>query len=344
MSLLSSLRHTVVLSAIFLGFGAIQQARAATFIVTSTDDSDGSICGPDCTLRQAINAANKDPDDSDVITFDETVFASRQTLELTYHNSGAPDVGLPNISSSVSIIGPTTPESGLTISANKSSNAMSVYSQPDHVSTVTIANLHITDAGTGLLNQGGDVTIKNCTFSDNVVGIENRNVEWMYCGVNTEKLYERIIPVLKINNCTFARNSKFGINHHDGTILVDSCTVNGSDIGVNCWKGVVTVFNSLIVGNTSFNLCDYQEGDCLVTKIGQNITMGTPEEAGLDPRGLRDNGGPTPTIALVKGGAAVDAGTADVLTDQRGKPRQQGEHTDIGAFEYDDKPSVPSSK
>lgn len=73
MSLLSSLRHTVVLSAIFLGLGALQQARAATFIVTSTADTDGSTCDTNCTLRQAINAANGDPDDSNVITFDDTV-------------------------------------------------------------------------------------------------------------------------------------------------------------------------------------------------------------------------------------------------------------------------------
>jgi hypothetical protein len=49
---------------------------------------------------------------------------------------------------------------------------------------------------------------------------------------------------------------------------------------------------------------------------------------------LKDNGGPTPTMALLTGSPAVDAGD-DALTgtDQRGFPRLSGPHVDIGAFE-----------
>jgi len=56
----------------------------------------------------------------------------------------------------------------------------------------------------------------------------------------------------------------------------------------------------------------------------------------FDPRlgPLADNGGPTPTIALLPGSPALDAGD-DALTgaDQRGMPRKVGEHVDIGAYE-----------
>lgn len=56
----------------------------------------------------------------------------------------------------------------------------------------------------------------------------------------------------------------------------------------------------------------------------------------FDPRlgPLADNGGPTPTIALLPGSPALDAGD-DTLTgtDQRGMPRKAGEHVDIGAYE-----------
>jgi hypothetical protein len=57
---------------------------------------------------------------------------------------------------------------------------------------------------------------------------------------------------------------------------------------------------------------------------------------------LAHNGGPTPTHALRKGSAAVDAGnpaapgsgpTACESTDQRGTKRPQGPRCDIGAFE-----------
>lgn len=56
----------------------------------------------------------------------------------------------------------------------------------------------------------------------------------------------------------------------------------------------------------------------------------------FDPRlaPLADNGGPTPTIALLPGSPALDAGDDSLTgTDQRGMPRKAGEHVDIGAYE-----------
>jgi len=40
---------------------ALTPATAMTFTVTSTADTDGSVCGTDCTLRQAVNASNANP-------------------------------------------------------------------------------------------------------------------------------------------------------------------------------------------------------------------------------------------------------------------------------------------
>ena len=50
---------------------------------------------------------------------------------------------------------------------------------------------------------------------------------------------------------------------------------------------------------------------------------------------LSDNGGPTPTLGLLTGSPAIDAGDDSVCpaTDQRGVPRPQGLACDIGAFE-----------
>ena len=40
-----------------------------TFTVTSTADTDGVVCVVSCTLRQAIGAANLDPETRDTINF-----------------------------------------------------------------------------------------------------------------------------------------------------------------------------------------------------------------------------------------------------------------------------------
>jgi hypothetical protein len=57
----------------------------------------------------------------------------------------------------------------------------------------------------------------------------------------------------------------------------------------------------------------------------------TETEAGLDPE-LGDNGGPTPTHALLEGSAAIDAGVdGGIETDQRGVARSGA--PDVGAVE-----------
>jgi hypothetical protein len=71
--------------------------------------------------------------------------------------------------------------------------------------------------------------------------------------------------------------------------------------------------------------------------------------AGLDPV-LRDNGGPTPTHALLSGSLAIDRGNSfGATTDQRGLPRpsdfpsignkEGGDGSDIGAFELQAPPT-----
>jgi hypothetical protein len=81
----------------------------------------------------------------------------------------------------------------------------------------------------------------------------------------------------------------------------------------------------------------------------KNGTAASPLNPKFDPKGLRDNGGPTQTVALVKGSPGIDKGTSNGLTgtlttDQRGFSRtvdnssisnaMGGDGTDIGAYEF----------
>lgn len=82
--------------------------------------------------------------------------------------------------------------------------------------------------------------------------------------------------------------------------------------------------------------------DCIAAPAAGDIAK-TP--AGLGP--LQDNGGPTGTMALLPGSAAIDAGEptcvdadgAPLSSDQRGEPRLSP--CDIGAFEVQPEPPSP---
>jgi hypothetical protein len=102
----------------------------------------------------------------------------------------------------------------------------------------------------------------------------------------------------------------------------DTIIANGANNAAhNC-----ATFESKIV-SLGHNLED--RNDCGFTQAG-DLTRTDPQLGAL-----HDNGGPTLTMALVAGTAAVDAAdpNCDVDTDQRGVSRPQGAHCDIGAFE-----------
>jgi len=88
------------------------------------------------------------------------------------------------------------------------------------------------------------------------------------------------------------------------------------------------------------NLVGISDGSSGFGAGGDLVGSGaSPINAGLGP--LQNNGGLTPTCALLSGSPAIDAGDDAVLsapynltTDQRGFPRLSGSHVDIGAYEY----------
>jgi len=75
-----------------------------------------------------------------------------------------------------------------------------------------------------------------------------------------------------------------------------------------------------------YNLSDDATGPTTGTGDKRNV-----RNLNLSP--LADNGGPTQTIALLAGSAAIDAGNTTLTTDQRGFKRPSGKAPDIGAFE-----------
>ncbi len=287
-------------------------AHAEVFTVTSTADTDGSTCGTTCTLRQAINAANGAAGANSIVFDSGTFGAAKQTITLT--------TNLPVITNDVSIIGPNTSGAGVTLD-----NPATSYSTLNVASgTVSVSNLALLHGYHGVTNQGGNVTITGCTFT-----------------INGASSIYNVGGVLDATNCTVAGDTSDGIETNGGTSTYDSCTITGSGgDGVYAYgTGTLNLRNSIVAGNRANT---FVSGSVTFNQ-DHNLLANTAANAGLTVDGngnavLADNGGPTQTVALVVGGAAVDAGATALTVDQRGFKRPKRNGVDIGAFELNEAP------
>ncbi|HTS16102.1 MAG TPA: choice-of-anchor Q domain-containing protein [Verrucomicrobiae bacterium] len=146
--------------------------------------------------------------------------------------------------------------------------------------------------------------------------------------------------VLTVNASTFSGNSGQlggGIYTADATVEIGDTILNAGATGANIYVGLSGTITSY-----GYNLSSDSGGGYLTSATDLINT---------DPRlgPLQDNGGPTPTHALLAGSPAIDQGNRAAVpvmvsnTDQRGYPRPSdipavanavgGDGSDIGAFE-----------
>ncbi len=185
--------------------------------------------------------------------------------------------------------------------------------------TILIANTTITGnsakTGGGLhIDSGNDVALAQVT----IVGNNATSTDALYSG----------------GGIHFAEN--LGSLTMSGTIVSGNTSVAGpDDIGLGnqgSFVGAMTANNSLL-----------GDVDSRIDVTGSNNIDSTTPGVGV----LADNGGPTKTMALLTGSAALDAGPNPVATftgngfDQRGTPwlRVYGTQVDIGAFEWQPDPT-----
>jgi hypothetical protein len=213
-------------------------------------------------------------------------------------------------------------------------------------------NNHATNSGGALENDLGQLTISGSTLAGNTA------------------LYGGGILIfngqLQLTNSTLSGNTAQrqggGIYYNGGVLEVASCTIvfnvttqhfaldEWGGGGVYAEDGRALLRNTIVADNRTA-----QDGpDVLgpMLSLGYNLVGQTDFSSGwvatdltgtadtpLDPRlgPLQDNGGPTPTHALLAGSPALRAGDPAVLMtlDQRGSVRAGflGSPTDIGAFE-----------
>jgi len=373
----SPVARLVVLSAslVLTAIGALNSsiatrpARASTVhTVTSTADS-----GPG-SLRDAVAASVF----GDSITFNLALPATisltsgeiNVVSSITVSGPGANllTVNGNHISRVFSIALPATVTiTGLTIANGTDAvdNAGGAGISNFHQLTVSNCNFTGNQAsgdGGGIENNGPILTVTNCTFSNNSAGTGggiaslagSGSLETTNCTFNNNTAVfgagvENISGIFVATNCTFGSNTATtsgGAIEGEifGGVSIANCTMSAnSGGGVVIVGGLIDLQNTIIAD--SIGAPDCLTGSPLGLNSHNLIKDGScsPMLSGNPMLGpLQNNGGPTPTMALLGGSPAIDAGDDSVLgspftlaTDQRGAgfPRKAGAHVDIGAFE-----------
>jgi len=301
------------------------------YMAYSTGDSGGG------SLRSALNNANQAGGSVVVVTATGVIGLAS---------------ALPAITQDVQILGPGA--NNLTISGSVAYRVFNITSG----NTVTIAGLTLTNGSAttgGGIENDGTLFLTNCTVSNSTAtavggGIYNSSTGTLTAtnctAANNAAATGGGIQnagVLSLINCTIADNTAVGATSgngggiaNTGILTLSDCTIAANSAhlsggGIYNTTGASAVLANTIVGtNAAGSGSDISgnftnQGGCL---IGVNPVLGI----------LQNNGGPTPTMAVLPGSPAIAAGNvglipAGITTDQRGVPRTFNSAVDSGAFQ-----------
>jgi predicted outer membrane repeat protein len=222
------------------------------------------------------------------------------------------------------------------------------------VSSVVMRGNTATGNG-GAISNSGALTVRDSTIAGNTAtGAGGGGVS----ATGTTLTIERST----ITGNTAAMSVGGGVYHNVGSsnpLTITDSTIAGNSSSMSgggfYYDTVARVTNSIVADNTApsrpdvdgFNMTsDVQASYSLIEQPGgAPITLVGPNLTGVDPKlgPLADNGGPTPTLALLKGSPALDKGLSGATGDQRGATRPHnlkkishaagGNSADIGAYE-----------
>src|SRR5258706_1926376 len=340
-SLIARFALTLTLLGGMFGAIPIQPVRAATLIVTNTNDSGAG------SLRQMI--INAVP--GDTINFDPSL--AGQTITLASNLV---------INKNLTIDG-----SGLSPQIIISGGNIAHLEVPSGA-VVMISDLTITNSNYGIMSNG-DLTIINSTLKDNFkylggavdsfngsLTIKNSTIMQNHSAYSGGAIYvggegsARIVNSTIVDNQAAYSGGGIYINGNVAVEITNSTFAGnsaplGSEISISGSTSTLTVSNTIFACVPPNNSC-YDYSPSSVTTINSILGVGTLMDFGLSV--LADNGGPTPTIALLTGSSLIDAGDNPICAnspvnnlDQRGVTRPQGAACDIGAYESYDGPISP---
>lgn len=353
------MKHTVVrqlawssaVLTLLLGFGIAQAEEEIPqniYTVTTTNDAvvgcTGTAPNFSCaTLRDAITAANGDGA-SDVINFVPSLSGGTIALGSI----------LPFVTGRSLLINGTS--QNITISGQGLYEIMNInYQTAVTLRALTIANGNcVTDSANCPYSEGGAIfmygtgnpgslTIEDSTFSGNQAQSGGAIFTYATLTIINSTFYGNSAGVggavtqaqgtLTVTNSTFSNNTATGglgrggaILNYGGIAALTNTILAGGGTDGNCNEAVNPYYfgNSIIDGGD--NLSD--DATCGFT---QETSQNSVANLKLGP--LASNSGPTETVALLPGSAAISSGVANCQpTDQRGESRPTP--CSSGAFQF----------
>ena len=343
-------------------------------IVTRSDDRNNSTCVPgDCSLREAVNAANASATD-DTINFASGLTRITLTNEIVINNAGKLTINGPGaniltidggagtnrvfyINQAKATISGVTLTGGNGMGSGVSGYGGAIYAR---IGFLTLDGVHVAgnaaSFGGGLFFLDGTNFIINSTISGNTAyrcgGLENYST-------------------LTIVNSTISGNTATsfggGFCHDDYYATLRNVTITNNTAGTNAggiWgnMGALDFGNTIVAGNTASSFPEILPSYGPNTSAGGNLVGDSPGDSpntGIiyQPTDIRDtnpllgalanNGGTTPTHALSAGSPLIDKGLNALVSplavnfDQRGTGFARirdgdgngAARVDIGAFE-----------
>lgn len=366
---LESLKVHSAAVALVASLCAAAPAGAAVFLPTTTDDVSDGVCDTDCTLRDAITAANQSAG-FDVIVLGPGVYAVSGSGNEDQNANGDLD-----ILDDLTIIGASADKTSVEGSAERVLD-IAGGTQVEIIGVKISNGRQATGNGGGIRN-AGQLTLTRVQVSGNSANggagggiysdgngssltvqqsaIHNNTATGVGGGIAVGKQITLTDSTISGNSAGTTGGGIHSFDNTDGVIVGATITANQAGTQGGGIYTVTTPFitvdrpelrNTILAGNTApadrdcggspssggENLVGVGSVTCNAFTAGKGDLIGSAASP-IDPKigPLANNGGPTPTHPLLTGSPAIDAADDCTPADQRGVARPAA--CDIGAYE-----------
>ena len=307
-------------------------AYAGTFTVAKTEDTNDGVCDTDCSLREAIRAAN-------AWAGDDIIMLPSGTYALTIAGTGEDAAATGNLDITGNL---TVTVTGASNAVIKGSNGWSDRvlhiigaSTEVSISSVAIQNGNVPSSGGGILNDGV-LAISNSTIGYNTAGVyydastgggiynagtllvtdSTINNNTSFCGGGGIESN----GILTVTNSIVSSNTTHdciggagggGIDGKNMTIVNTAIISNTSDLGggLQGW-GTMNLSGSIVSGNIAYAGGGVLNQNGALTIAYSTISDNRATWAGVDGTGggILNNGSLTMTNSTVSGNSAIASG------------------------------------